>query len=385
MNMRKRIVCMLLIVGILLLVACAPKTAPAPVPVPAKVVPVASGGQVWEGKWAETLSAARKEGKVMLTTTAGGDLRSALINSFKKAYKIDMDVVVSPGSTHIPAIEAERKAGLYLRDVLIAGTGPTVQSLKPILEPLELAFILPDLTDDAQIKKTWYQGKLQWVDKDHTIMTALLYPGAPIVINTDLVKQNEIVSWNDLLNPKWKAKIVMPDLSLPGTGASFVVYIDQVLGWDWLQQLIKNEPVILQDTRLQMDWIARGKVALALAPTPGPWNEFRKAGAPLKSLTPKEGTWMTTGSAGVSIFNQPAHPNATKVFINWLLSREGQTILATSLGGQSTREDVPVDLLDPEQVRQVGVNYFNKETEALLLARVEMTAKATQIIASLKK
>ncbi len=81
-NIRKRIAGMLLIVGILLLAVCAPKTAPAPPPALPKVMPVAPAGQTFEGKWAETIAAARKEGKVMLTTTAGGNLRSAFSYDF---------------------------------------------------------------------------------------------------------------------------------------------------------------------------------------------------------------------------------------------------------------------------------------------------------------
>lgn len=385
--MKKQKIGMLFIVFMLLLVACAPKTSRAPASVPVKVAPVTPAGQAWEGKWDETLTAAKKEGRITVTTSAGNEVRYALIEGFKKVYGIDLEVVVAPGSTWVPPIQAERRAGLYLRDVVIAGTGPTVQSVKPagLLDPLESAFILPELTNPEIIKKVWLEGKLHWVDADHTILTALLSPGAPLVINTDLVKEDEIRSWKDLLNPKWKGKIVIPDLSLPGTGASFVVYIDQVLGWDWLQQLVKNEPIVLQDTRLQLDWAARGKVAMALAPDPPTYASFKQIGAPLKALTPKEGTWLTTGHAGVSIINRPAHPDAARVFINWLLSKEGQTVLARSLGGQSTREDVPFDFLDSAQVRQAGMNYFNKEREDILLARVEMTAKAKQIIAPLIK
>jgi ABC-type Fe3+ transport system substrate-binding protein len=62
---------------------------------------------------------------------------------------------------------------------------------------------------------------------------------------------------------------------------------------------------------------------------------------PIKPLPPlKEGTYGTTGSGNLAIIKEPAHPNSTKLFVNWLLSREGQDIVSRALGQATRRLDV---------------------------------------------
>jgi ABC-type Fe3+ transport system substrate-binding protein len=58
-------------------------------------------------------------------------------------------------------------------------------------------------------------------------------------------------------------------------------------------------------------------------------------------MTPAEGNYMTAGSGNLSIMKNYPHPNATKVFVNWLLGHEGQTIFTDSMGQGTRRLDVP--------------------------------------------
>ncbi len=73
------------------------------------------------------------------------------------------------------------------------------------------------------------------------------------------------------------------------------------------------------------------------------------------------------GSNDVAILTRPAHPNAQKLYVNWWLSREGQTSFQElDRDYQSIRNDIPVDSVPVERRRQPGVNYFfpaaNKNT-----------------------
>jgi len=78
---------------------------------------------------------------------------------------------------------------------------------------------------------------------------------------------------------------------------------------------------------------------------------FLKAGLPIKALPVlKEGTYGTGGSGNLAILKNPAHPNATKVFVNWLLSREGQEVTSKALGQATRRLDV-----DTKWLRETGV------------------------------
>ena len=69
----------------------------------------------------------------------------------------------------------------------------------------------------------------------------------------------------------------------------------------------------------------------------------------------------------MSLIDGAPHPNASRVFINWLLSKEGQVLFSQASLVQSAREDIPTDFLDPVKMRAPGVKYVWAETEELLL------------------
>jgi len=108
--------------------------------------------------------------------------------------------------------------------------------------------------------------------------------------------------------------------------------------------------------------------SLTLGITEYTFKPFIKAGLPVKPLpTPREGTYTTGGSGHLTIVKDPPRPNATKVFVNWLLSKEGQEIFSKSLGQGSRRLDVDTkwlgevvvakDFLTPQQ-------FFERENQS---------------------
>ncbi len=64
----------------------------------------------------------------------------------------------------------------------------------------------------------------------------------------------------------------------------------------------------------------------------------------------KEGSYGTAGRGTLAIMKSPAHPNATKVFVNWLLGREGQEVVSRALSQATRRLDV-----DTRFLREAGV------------------------------
>jgi len=86
---------------------------------------------------------------------------------------------------------------------------------------------------------------------------------------------------------------------------------------------------------------------------------FIKAGLPVKSLpTVKEGTFGTGGSGNLTVIKAPAHPNSTKVFVNWILSRDGQEVLSRALGQATRRLDI-----DTKWLKEIGT-MAAKDTKA---------------------
>lgn len=381
----------------LLVVACAPSAAPAPAaqgpatsapaPVPAKAAPAAAAPAkaAWEMEWDRTLAAAKKEGRVTVATSAGAASRTALVQGLKKAYGIPVEAVSGRLPEITARVQAERRAGLYLWDIYVGGTTTPLTEWKPagLVTSLEPAFILPDVTDQEMVKRVWWQGKLWWIDQDHTLLTSRLFPQPPLAINTNLVKADEIKSYNDLLAAKWKGKMIFNDPTV--SGSSFTPALDEIMGRDWLRNLAKSEPIIMRDQRLQLDWLAHAKAPIVLAPKVDTYIDMKRAGAPIQAITPGEGTWLTTGSGAITIFDKPAQPNAARVFVNWFLSKEGQTIYSQVAGGQSAREDVPTDFLAQEEIRQPGVKYWVTEREDAILKKASMFAVAKEIFGHLVK
>lgn len=351
-------------------------------------VPAAPAKQAWQEKWKKTVEAAKKEGKVTITwSLATSSARTAIKEAFKKAYGIPVEDIVGRTPELAAKVLAERRAGLYNYDVFQSGGTTLINVLKPagVTDPLDQALILPDVTDPDVIKKVWWQGKLWWVDKEHMHLSPALRLNFPIAINTNLVREGEIKSYRDLLDPKWQGKVVSNDITTSGVGSSFLSFAVDVLGWDYLTDLAKSKPIMMRDERLMLEWLSHGKVAVVVAPKMETLFEFVKLGAPIKGIIPAEGTWLVGGDANLSIYNHQPHPNAAKVYINWALSREGQTATVTAAGFQSNRLDVPTDHLRPEEIRQTGAKYYVKESEEVYWALNAKLKKSNEIFGPMMK
>lgn len=247
----------------------------------------------------------------------------------------------------------------------MGGATTQITQLQPAgaMTPMDTALILPEVIDP----KVWWKGSLLWVDNKHMSLAFSAFTLPAYAINTTVIKPEELKSYRDLLNQKWKGKITLNDPTLAGIGEQGSSFLLETLGVEFLKELAKQEPVIVRDQRLQVEWLAHGKYPLALFCKSDPIAEFQKAGAPIKELIPVEGQALTGGTGNLSFIDQAPHPNAAKVFINWLLSREGQTLYSQAVLVQSAREDIPTDFLDPVKMRQPGVKYLWINTEEKLL------------------
>lgn len=123
----------------------------------------------------------------------------------------------------------------------------------------------------------------------------------------------------------------------------------------FLRDFGKQTPLFTRDVRILMEWVARGKYPIGLGIKPELVTEFIKAGAPVSNNPVAEGTY--TSSRGIALVKNGPNPNAAKLFLNWLASREGQIVASKAYGMQSAREDIPTDFLDNYEVRKPGVKY----------------------------
>lgn len=379
------LVLFLMSVSLIALLGCAAKEV-AKVPEPGadlEVMPGTGQKSSWEAEWENSLKVARKEGKVVILTITGSEVRRAVSQAFEGKYGISIEWI--PGRAGLELnrrLITERNAGLYLADIMISGSSTMITELKPkgILEPLPALLLLPEVKDQS----LWYQGKIPFSDKEKTyVLPSVLYVSSTMFLNEQLIKPEELKSHRDLLKTGLKGKIVMGDPTVPSAAMRWFGVTSEVMGADFMKEMVSQVAAVMRDERMVVEWVAIGKYPIGIGVKTDPVVEFRRAGAPIRHFSTREMNFISGGSAVLSVINNPAHPQATKVFVNWLLSREGQLVYSRATMLQSARLDVPTDFLDPIVIRSPSISYFNTEEEDFLLQDPEYIKKAREIFSHL--
>lgn len=351
---------------ILLVSACSTRERPAPAQPgpgvsPVKEESVSPAKESWQERWDKTLREARKEGRVVVYggSTAGA-LKLQAAEPFRKKFGIELEALTMSGSEIRAKIRAERSAGLFMTDVYASGITGVYDILKPLgaADPLEPVLILPEILD----QNAWFGGKLPWGDEDHRAFYWGGYPDPSVAINTSMVQPGEIKSYYDLLEPKWRGKIVLND-PMVGSGSAFYSFTamlyNKIVDQNFFNSLVNNQQAtMVRDQQLQIIWLAQAKFPVAFWASTGRFEEYQKAGAPIAWLVTKEGLHLSAGGTGLSLLNKGPHSNASIIFLNWLLSKEGQLLIQNATGKNSMRLDIPNDQIDPSHARQPGVKYF---------------------------
>jgi iron(III) transport system substrate-binding protein len=317
--------------------------------------------------WNRTVRAAEQEGQVVLYSLT--EIGEAIANGgFQKKFpKIKMSMVGARGGEHVSRIMAERRAGKFLADIgNLGNTSPYTLYQSKVLDPIASAYILPEVKDESK----WWQGKQQFIDPEGRYI--LVYVGAPLFLvgyNTKLVNPAGFKSYWDLLDPKWKGKIVAFDPKAGGFAATRdrFFFHNAELGPVFLRRLF-SEMALTFYARFPQgeDWLAAGKYPLCLCRHQS-ISEAKSQGLPVDLIDPaqfKEGVGVETRAKTLVLMNQAPHPNAAKVFINWFLSREGQSDFQKSAakfldaGAEgSLRMDIPKDDIPARNRLNPAVKY----------------------------
>jgi iron(III) transport system substrate-binding protein len=312
-------------------------------------VSTAAAQKTWQAEWEQRRNAARKEGKVVMSIPPGAELRKALEGAVKQKFGIDIELVLGTSSRINRRIADEYQAGVRYFDVIVSTWDNLEYSLLPMgaIEPLESYWVLPEVKDPKQ----WFAGHV-WTDKaKRYAYSPLAYMLDNIWYNTSQVKAEEVTTYDDLLNPKWKGKIGMWDPREGGAAAGKWAFLWQLKGEAYLKKLAEQVSLISTDRRLVADSLAKAKVSITIGPTYYSFVSYIKAGLPIKPFPPfREGTYVSVGNGGPVVIKNSPHPNAATVLINWLLSREGQELYSRAHGQATRRLDV-----DTKWMAEIGV------------------------------
>jgi len=322
----------------------------------------------WQQQWEQIVQEAKKEGQV---TVYVHSTYAPVLNSgaFEKAFpEIKLVVVGGVENDLERRFTAERRAGKYLADVFMVGVlrSDNFKQAK-YLDPIKPVLLLPEVVDESK----WWQGKHYYSDpeKQYLFRYVASTQLGQISYNAQLIQAKEFTSFWDFLNPRWKGKILVRDIRLPGTGGSAIrlFYNSPDLGPEFVRKLFaETGSTLFRDRRQGLDWLAAGKFPICF------WCEgvekARSQGLPVDVFgRMKEGAGVSAGQGILTLVNQAPHPNAARVFINWFLSRAGHLNFQKALGQadegspDSMRIDIPKDDVDPKSRRIDGVNYLDTE------------------------
>jgi iron(III) transport system substrate-binding protein len=310
----------------------------------------------WKAEWEATLKAAEREGRVVIYGPTGRGQQMLYTDVFQKAFpKIRVNYTPGRISEIISRIMAEQRAGIRQVDLVLGGTDLLLGALKEkgLLQPIRPLLILPELLDTT----AWFKGKLWFADsEDKYVLMWRAVPYVSACVNSNVIKPNELKSYWDLLDPKWKGKIVSQDLRIGSArNQMYGVYIRQDLGPKYLKRLFGEMDIMVSRSLPQIsDWVASGKFAIALGGVD--CEAMTAKGLPVAPIFLEGLAAVGAGSDPAALLASAPNTSAAKVFLNWILTREGQMAFQKLTKENSFRVDIPKEgivepafVLDPKR------------------------------------
>jgi iron(III) transport system substrate-binding protein len=319
-------------------------------------------------EWDQTVAAAEKEASVTVNIPSGNTLRDFFVTEWPKAFpKITLTLSSIDEGTWIARVRIERSAGKYLWDASMSGSVTAFTMKKDgVTVPIVPELILPDVKDP----KTWGGWDHVFFDNEHqSVMATQNFLKMPYY-NTKLLAPDKVKEEGSkvFLDPVLQKKIIWNDPLIPGSGETFALVMRNLLGDDGLKTFVTQQAVFTANMMDLVDKMARGDYAMSLGPAlPALLQRYKDAGLnfdirPLGN-TPELGAYSNSGGSNLIVMRDAPHPNAVKVFVNWMLSKDIAQRLAKAQNQDTSRADVPSQLpLDQQPVP--GLHYVEPQREA---------------------
>lgn len=310
----------------------------------------------------ELIAAARREGSVTILAPPDPTMRQALPAAFKARYGVGIEYLGGRSSEQAARLRAERQSGVFSVDVAFAGVQSmaTIFHREGMLAPLKPLLFFPDAVDPTK----WKRGSIWFADPEQQYVLRLFSTVGPSFhINTTGAKQSDFKSSKDLLDPKWRGRIVAHDPTVPGTGSNESARLTIRLGEDFVRKFYIDQKVqIFRDRRQITDALARGRTPIAFGAEREETERLRKDGFPVAAVygLPDLPGSLATGIGMVALMDRAPHPNAAKLFVNWIASKDGLTVFSRERGEAPTRNDIGEEaFLAAEIIPKPGVEYFD--------------------------
>jgi iron(III) transport system substrate-binding protein len=333
--------------------------------------------------WDEVVAAAKKEGVLSIATYAGTGYRKVM-DEFEAAFpgvKVEQTGFQSSSRDFVPRLLQERNASLYLWDIAVMPSPEMLIQVHPLggLDPIRPLFVHPEVLADANWGDGFNGG---FVDTGKQLSYAITRARSQSLwIDTNQVKDDEVKSYRDLLDPKWKARLLAGDLRTKGSGYNTGTTLRlKTRDEEILRKIYKDQEAVLStDARQLTEFAVRGVYPISLGAVSKPiLLDFlaQGFGKNVKCIPLPETDYLFSGSNLLHLVNKAPHPAAAKLFANWVLTKDGSRSFSKNLQDNSRRVDVPV--FDPDTVPEKGVDYTLLDAEEIMpeLQKTQDMAKA---------
>jgi iron(III) transport system substrate-binding protein len=262
--------------------------------------------------------------KIIVYTSMKESLISQVKGAFEKKHPdIELDYQSAGAGKLMAKIAAERESGKILADLLWTSEVPDFYQLKN--EGLLAVYVSPEVKNIQN----------PFADFDGSFTPARLGT-LGVAYNTRLIKQAP-ATWQDVAGPAFKGTYGIANPALSGTSYMSVAALANAFGWEYFQKLKANRARLGQGSGQVVDDTASGELSASLA-VDYITNDKIEKGATIALAYPPE---MLVIPSPVAIFKNSPNVPAAQKFVDFLISKDGQTIIAGE-GTLPVRSDVPV-------------------------------------------
>jgi len=308
------------------------------------------------------VEAARKEGKVVWYTSLALSSAEKVAKLFEAAYPgIKVEVQRTGSQRILQRVMQELQANIKNVDVIHTSDAGHYVLLKD--KKLLMKYT------PAGVEK--FPASFKDKDGYHYGLRATVNV---IAYNTKAVSASDAPkTWKDLLDPRWKGKLVTAHPGYSGVTATHVLALVNLYGWDYFKQLAQNRPMLVQSAVDPSTVVASGERAVAANGGDYTFYQVKKKGNPVEIVFPKEGVPLVVSPTAITAF--APHPNAAKLFTDFIFSRPTQQVLADSEGLYTGHPDVTYPADQPKlselKLLQVDAEELEKRNEEIKTRFVE--------------
>jgi ABC-type Fe3+ transport system substrate-binding protein len=327
-------------------------------------------------KWAKVMKAARAEGEV----TVGGFpyLGKKMIAAFKRDTGIKLNWFGGRSSQISSRFESEARAKNITIDVILGGGRELKLIPEGLMNPVKPQLMLPGVSG-----KNFRGGKLKWMDDEgQYFLQGAEWVFGWLLVNKDVIDPSAIKSWKDILDPKYRGRIISHDPRSPGPGQGATSWLYNRFGIEFVKSFHLGQKVkFTRDNREVVESVVRGTMPIAFGSLQTFVERFKRKGITnLAVVLPSDAPGYVTG--GFSVLKQAKgvpHPNAATVFINWYMSRPGQEVYQSVMLATSRRIDVETGL-PGYVVPRPDVKYFEAYSEQVYNSRKSVVKAITDAL-----